>query len=156
MGTVPSSARAVIAGSAHMRSMPPELSTLLLAAMRRARLTSAVLSRVVTTFQRYSRRVPDYHLVKVVNGPGFDPSRARRDQDRWAEHAAFMDALVDEGVVVLGGPVGDVDSEDILLVVDVEDEAEIRGRLAADPWADDILRIESVRPWSVWLRPASG
>jgi uncharacterized protein YciI len=100
--------------------------------------------------------VPDYHLVKLVNGPGFDPSRRRRDQDNWDEHAAFMDALVEEGVVVLGGPVGDVDSEDVLLVVDVADEAEIRGRLAADPWADDILTIESVRPWSVWLSPASG
>jgi uncharacterized protein YciI len=96
----------------------------------------------------------DYHLVKLVNGPGFDPARRRRDQDGWDEHAAFMDALTEEGVVVLGGPVGDVDREDVLLVVDVRDEAEIRARLADDPWANDILAIESVRPWSVWLRPS--
>jgi uncharacterized protein YciI len=96
----------------------------------------------------------DYHLVKLVNGPGFHPARPRREQDGWDEHAAFMDALTEEGVVVLGGPVGDVDREDVLLVVDVQDEAEIRARLADDPWADDILAIESVRPWSVWLRPS--
>jgi uncharacterized protein len=94
----------------------------------------------------------DYFLVRLVNGPAFDPSRPRREQDLWDEHAAFMDDLVEDGVVVLGGPVGQVDSEDVLLVVDVADEAEIRDRLAADPWANEILQIESVRPWSVWLR----
>jgi hypothetical protein len=25
-------------------------------------------------------------------------------------------------------------------------------RFAKDPWADDMLTIESVRPWSVWVR----
>ena len=96
--------------------------------------------------------MPDYFLVRLVNGPGFDPSRARREQELWDEHAAFMDELLDEGVVVLGGPIGDVDTEDVLLVVNVADEAEIRARLAPDPWANGILQIESVRPWTVWLR----
>jgi len=43
-----------------------------------------------------------------------------------------MDALVDDGIVVLGGPVGEGDGKHVLLVVDVA-EAEIRARLAADP-----------------------
>lgn len=63
-----------------------------------------------------------------------------------------MDALTDKGVVVLGGPVGDVDGQHTLLVVDVESEAAIRAWLADDPWADSILTIETVEPWSVWLR----
>ena len=63
-----------------------------------------------------------------------------------------MDGLAEEGVVVLGGPVGDIDHDDVLLVVDVESEAEIRARLADDPWANDMLTIARVRPWSVWLR----
>ncbi len=63
-----------------------------------------------------------------------------------------MDALTDEGVVVLGGPVGEGDGDDVLPVVDVESEAAIRARLADDPWAHDVLTIESVEPWSVWLR----
>jgi uncharacterized protein YciI len=63
-----------------------------------------------------------------------------------------MDALTEEGVIVLGGPVGDVDGEHTLHVVDIESEAAIRARLADDPWANDLLTIESVEPWWVWLR----
>jgi uncharacterized protein len=67
-----------------------------------------------------------------------------------------MDALVEEGVVILGGPVGEGDGEDALLVVDVESEAAIRARLADDPWGDEMLTIASVEPWSVWLRADAG
>ena len=49
----------------------------------------------------------DYFLVTRVRGPAWDYARARREQPGWAEHAAFMDALVEEGFVVLGGPVGE-------------------------------------------------
>ena len=94
----------------------------------------------------------DYFLVKLARGPAWDHARRRRDQEGWDEHAAFMDALTEEGVVILGGPVGEGDGEDVLLVVDVENEEAIRTRLACDPWANDLLTIESVEPWSVWLR----
>lgn len=100
----------------------------------------------------YPAGVADYHLVKLARGPAWDHSRPRRGQAGWDEHAAFMDALTEEGVVVLGGPVGDGDGEDVLLVVNVENEAAIRERLARDPWAGDLLTVTSVEPWSVWLR----
>jgi uncharacterized protein YciI len=64
-----------------------------------------------------------------------------------------MDGLVEEGFVVLGGPIGEGDGENTLLVVDAEDEAAIRARLAEDPWAGGLLTIASIRPWSIWLRP---
>jgi hypothetical protein len=32
-----------------------------------------------------------------------------REQDCWDEHATFMDALADEGSVILGGPLGEGD-----------------------------------------------
>jgi beta-phosphoglucomutase-like phosphatase (HAD superfamily) len=35
-------------------------------------------------------------------------------------------------------------------------EAEIRARLAEDPWAEGILIVASVEPWSVWLRSGRG
>jgi uncharacterized protein YciI len=94
----------------------------------------------------------DYYLVENAKGPAWDRSRGRREQPGWDEHAAFMDALEEEGFVVLGGPIGEGEGENTLLVVDAEDEAAVRARLAEDPWAGDLLRIESVRPWSVWLR----
>ncbi len=94
----------------------------------------------------------DYWLVRLARGAAWDHSLSRREQVGWEEHAAFMDLLVDEGVVVLGGPVGEGDGEDSLLVVDLDDETAIRARLAEDPWVDQLLVIKSIEPWSVWLR----
>jgi uncharacterized protein YciI len=96
--------------------------------------------------------VADYFLVERAKGPAWDRSRGRREQEGWDAHAAFMDALAEEGLVILGGPIGEGDGENALLIVDAESEAEIRARLAEDPWTDDMLTIESVKPWSVWLR----
>ena len=98
----------------------------------------------------------DYFLVKHVPGPDWDHSRLRREQDGWDEHAAFIDGLAAEGVIVLGGPVGAGDGDYALLVVDLENEAAIRARLAADPWEDTILEIESIEPWTVWVRGGRG
>lgn len=84
----------------------------------------------------------DYYLVEQAKGPAWDHSKPRREQAGWDAHAVFMDALVEEGVVVLGGPIGEGDGENSLLVVDADGEAAIRARLAEDPWADDLLTIE--------------
>jgi hypothetical protein len=93
--------------------------------------------------------MPVFALIEVA-GPTWDASRARREQDGWDEHAAFMDALVDDGFVVLGGLLGD--GERVLLVIEASDEQEIEARLAADPaLSRGILRIESVEPWTIWL-----
>ena len=60
-----------------------------------------------------------------------DPSRQIRDQDGWDEHAAFMDGLVDDGFVILGGPFGD--GEQTLHAIEAADENDIRARLARIP-----------------------
>ena len=97
----------------------------------------------------YARPVPVF-AVTNVNGPAWDPARGRREQDGWDEHAAYMDALVDDGFVVLGGPIGDADR--VLVVVEAADPQEIEARLATDPWhRDGILRIDSIEPWTIWL-----
>jgi len=46
-----------------------------------------------------------------------------------------MNGLAEEGVVVLAGPVGEVNGHKTLLVCRVKSEVEIRARLAEDPWA---------------------
>ena len=73
----------------------------------------------------------------------------RREQAGWDEHATFMDGLVADGRVILGGPVGD--GTDVLLVVDADDEDDLRSTFAADPWADRMLRIGRIQPWTLWL-----
>ena len=46
-----------------------------------------------------------------------------------------MNALAAERFVVLGGPLGeDEEGEEVLLVIDAPSEAVIRTRLGADPW----------------------
>jgi len=75
-------------------------------------------------------------VVRLVHAPAGDPSRQIREQDAWDEHAAFMDGLVDDGFVILGGPVGG--GEQTLHAVEAADEHEIRARLGEDPglWSD--------------------
>jgi uncharacterized protein YciI len=96
--------------------------------------------------------VADYFLVERGKGPAWKHDRGRREQDGWDGHAAFMDAPAEEGFIVLGGPIGAGDGEDTLLIVDAQDEETVRTRLAEDPWPEELLTIESIRPWSVWLR----
>jgi uncharacterized protein YciI len=97
-----------------------------------------------------------YFLVKRAHGRHWDGSRLRREQNGWDAHAAFMDKLVDEGFVVLGGPVGDGDGHSALLVVEAESEADVRARLADDPWGEDMLVTLSIEPWTIFLRRSPG
>jgi uncharacterized protein YciI len=92
-----------------------------------------------------------FFVVEAGNGPGYDPARGRREQPLWDEHAAFMDRLVEEGFVVLGGPLGR-DGDTVLLVVEAADEAAVRARLDEDPWAPlQVLTHERIEPWTLWL-----
>ena len=88
--------------------------------------------------------------VRLVHGPGWDSSRQIRDQEGWAGHAAFMDGLVAEGMIILGGPLGD--GEQTLHAIEAADEREIEKRLGGDPWASmGLLQIGSIQPWALWL-----
>jgi uncharacterized protein YciI len=93
-----------------------------------------------------------YFIVKRAHGPSWDTTRLRREQAGWDEHAAFMDALVERGFIVLGGPVGEGDGHSTLIVVEADDEAEVRARFSDDPWGEDMLATESVEQWTVLLR----
>jgi len=88
--------------------------------------------------------------MRLKHGPGWDPARGIREQDGWAEHAAFMDRLVDDGFVILGGPVGD--GHETLHVIEAADRNEVVARWTRDPWAAaGLLEIASVEPWQLWL-----
>ncbi len=96
-----------------------------------------------------------FFALTMVHGPNWDTSRPIREQPAWDEHAAFMDGLVDDGFVILGGPVGD--GEQALLAVQAADEREVEARLGEDPWAPmKLLRIGAVQPWTIWLDSRAG
>ena len=95
-----------------------------------------------------------YFAVVRGRGPAWVRSRPMREQVGWTAHAAFMDALADEGVIHLGGPLANDDSR-FLLIFKAENEEAIRTRLAADPWTSmAMLRVLSIEPWQILLGKA--
>ena len=91
-----------------------------------------------------------YFAVRLTRGGPWDFSRDLREQDGWEEHARFMDALVDDGFIVLGGPLaGD---REILHAICAKSQGEVRERLSSDNWAQDgHLTISSIEPWTILL-----
>ena len=89
--------------------------------------------------------------VTMVHGPHWDRSRPIRGQDGWNEHAAFMDGLVDDGLIILGGPLGD-GQQGALLLAEAAGEREIAAQLGEDPWAAmELLHVGTVQSWALWL-----
>ena len=90
-----------------------------------------------------------FFVVTRRSGPQWDASRPLEEQSDWPAHASFMDGLVDEGFVVLGGPLAD--EHRVVLVVQAESEDAIRATLARDPWSETHLRIDTIDPWTIRL-----
>jgi uncharacterized protein YciI len=87
--------------------------------------------------------------VTLESGPSWDHSRDRREQDAWDEHAAFMDRLVEDGFLILGGPLDEVRT---MHAIEAADEQAVRDRFAEDPWAPlGLLRVAKIEPWTIWL-----
>jgi hypothetical protein len=92
-----------------------------------------------------------YFLVQTVHGRNWDETRGIREQEGWAAHAEFMDGLVDDGFVILGGPIGD-DQRAAMLAIEASDEDEIRTRFERDPWdPTGVLELGSIERWTIWL-----
>jgi uncharacterized protein YciI len=94
--------------------------------------------------------VSSYFVVISVAGAERDLSVGTRQQVLWDEHAAFIDGLVEDGFIVLGGPFPDEGGA--MIVVRAESEAEVRNHLEPDPWyQNDILRVASVHRWEIFI-----
>jgi uncharacterized protein YciI len=73
-----------------------------------------------------------------------------RDQDGWEEHARFMDGLVDDGFIVLGGPL--VEGTEVLHAISAPSEEAVRRRLAQDNWTrNGMLSVKSIEAWTLLL-----
>jgi uncharacterized protein YciI len=82
-------------------------------------------------------------------GPEWDRSRPMEEQSDWDAHAGFMDGLVDDGFIVLGGPLAD--EERVAHVVEAQSKEAVRATLARDPWSETHLVIDSIEPWTLRL-----
>ena len=90
-----------------------------------------------------------FHVVVTRSGPEWDASKPLEGQSGWDEHAAFMDRLVDDGFVVLGGPLGD--EHRVVHAIEADSPDAIRVTLARDPWSESHLVIDSIEPWTIRL-----
>jgi uncharacterized protein YciI len=88
--------------------------------------------------------------VTLTRGGPWDWSRGLREQDGFDEHGQLMDILVEEGFILLGGPLAL--EREVLLIVEADSEANVRERLAGDDWHQNgMLTIGSIRSWNVLL-----
>jgi uncharacterized protein YciI len=94
--------------------------------------------------------VAELWVVRLSRGGPWDWSRDLREQEGWDEHARFMNSLVDDGFILLGGPLkGD---RETLHVVDAPTEEAVRARFAEDNWAaNGMLSVKSVERWTILL-----
>ena len=91
-----------------------------------------------------------FFAVRLERGGPWDWSRDLREQDGFDEHAGFMDALVNEGFIILGGPL--TGGREVLHAISAPSEQVVRERLAEDNWAaNGMLTVASIEPWTVLL-----
>jgi uncharacterized protein YciI len=91
-----------------------------------------------------------FAVIRVA-GPGW-AAGGIHEQPAVDEHAAFMNALTEHGFVLFAGPLAGSQGGRlrVLLIADADDEAEIRHRLADDPWQrSQQLLTASVEPWTI-------
>ncbi|HUJ55564.1 MAG TPA: YciI family protein [Gaiellaceae bacterium] len=92
--------------------------------------------------------MPVFHVVLRQAGPDFDPELPLEEQTLWTEHAAYMDSLVEQGKIVLGGP---LPGGRVAHAMEADSEDEIEAIWALDPWAYSHLLLESIEPWEIRL-----
>ena len=91
-----------------------------------------------------------YYAALLRPGALWDPARPVREQPFWDEHARFMDALFDAGLVVLGGPFADGSGS--LVVLAAESADRVRETFREDPWTrHDVLAVADVKEWTIFL-----
>lgn len=95
-----------------------------------------------------------YFAVTREAGPAWTGGKGAFEQPGVNDHAAFMNALSGEGLVVFAGPLASSEHGHIrvLLIVDAPSKAELHRRLADDPWAlAQRLVTTSVEPWNLFV-----
>jgi uncharacterized protein YciI len=95
-----------------------------------------------------------YFAVIREAGPAWTDGKGITEQPAVSDHAAFMNAIADEGFILFGGPLAGSEHGRVraLLIVNAASEADIHRRLADDPWVPtEQLVTTSVEPWNVFV-----
>ena len=90
-----------------------------------------------------------FHVVLHRSGPDYDHGKPVEEQSRWDEHAIFMDGLVKDGFIVLGGPLSD--EQRVVHAIEAASQDDVRETLARDPWNGTHLVVASIEPWTIRL-----
>lgn len=90
-----------------------------------------------------------FHVVLHRSGPRHDHTKPLEEQSQWNEHATFMDELVRDGFIVLGGPL--FDEHRVVHAVEAASEDDVRVTLARDPWSGTHLVVAAIEPWTIRL-----
>jgi hypothetical protein len=83
-------------------------------------------------------------------GPAWDDTKPLEEQVAWNDHAAFMDALFEEGFAALVGPLEG--TRDALLILRASTSEDVLERLASDPWTSNgLLVTKQISRWHIRL-----
>jgi uncharacterized protein YciI len=89
-------------------------------------------------------------IVRVKAGPKWADGGPPEAQPGWDEHATFVDALVDQGTFVMGGPLSDYSGSLVILEGITRDEA--RALMDEDPFVQNgVFVVEDVADWTVYV-----
>ena len=93
-----------------------------------------------------------YYAVTRNAGPSWTDGKGAFEQAGVNDHAAFMNTLSEEGVILFAGPLAGSEHGRIrvLLIADAPGEADIHRRLADDPWElTQRVVTTTVEPWNL-------
>jgi uncharacterized protein YciI len=93
--------------------------------------------------------MPAFLVTVRRSGPKWNSSRPLEEQSGWPAHAAFMDGLVEDGFIVLGGPLAD--EHRVVHAIEAESEDAVRATLARDPWSETHVRVDTIELWTLRL-----
>jgi len=88
-------------------------------------------------------------IVRFRAGPTW-VSGPPEEQPDWRPHECFIDALVDRGTVVMGGPFSDFSGS--IIVVEGLTADEVRRLVDDDPFVQNgVFEVDDVRAWTVYV-----
>jgi uncharacterized protein len=89
-------------------------------------------------------------MLQWAHGPAWISGKTVREQPFWDDHATFMDALFENGMVVLGGPFADMTGS--VVIVEAENEQEVTSIFSQDPFVVHHIFVQGLlKHWLLFL-----